>query len=66
MEREIENDLYKAGPVVKQFNFALPVEAGEFRRLLALRCLEELDHKPRIHRSFAEEAGIDYIVEEVE
>lgn len=23
VEREIENDLYKAGPVVKQFNFAL-------------------------------------------
>lgn len=38
----------------------------ELDRLLALRCLEELDHKPRIHRSFAEEAGIDYIVEEVE
>lgn len=66
VEREIENVLYKTGPVVKQFNFALPVEAGEFRRLLALRCLEELDHKPRIRRSFAEEAGIDYIVEEME
>ena len=31
-----------------------------------LRISRELDHKPRIHRSFAEEAGIDYIVEEVE
>lgn len=47
VEREIAESLYKSGPVVKNFAFGLPkMDPRDFRRLLALRCMEEME-KPR-------------------
>lgn len=57
---EIRETCYKPGNMVMTVRKVTePVKAdNDFRRYIARRCMEELDKKRSIHRSFAAEAGI--------
>lgn len=59
---EIRETCYKPGNIVMTVRKVTePVRAdSDFRRYIARRCMEELDKKRSIHRSFAAEAGISH------
>lgn len=60
-QTDVPETLYKTGgEIVKNFRFSLPdIPPEEFRRILAARCLIELQKpKARIYRSYAAEAKI--------
>jgi hypothetical protein len=56
------------GEVIRVRDFTMPegIEPEEFRRLLAMRCMEELQKPRRERKPRPEIEGIDYIVEEQE
>lgn len=53
----------KAGSIRKSYRMELPCPQGEFRRVLALRCYEELKKPVRRYRPNIP-PGVEYIVEE--
>jgi hypothetical protein len=50
---------------VREFTMPAGIDPEEFRRLLAMRCLEELQKPGREQKPRPEIEGIDYIVEEL-
>ncbi len=56
------------GKVIRVRDFSMPpgIDPEQFRKLLAMRCMEELQ-KTKMHRpQFREVEGVDYIIEETE
>lgn len=62
----VEKKYYeRPGRVIRVRNFSVPDWLGpvEFRRLLAMRCMEELQKVSAKRPKFREVEGVDYIVE---
>lgn len=65
--REISNEYYASGGRIMTFKgITFPeIERDELRRIIALRCFEELKKEPYNQPVFQAKEGKDYIIEEV-
>ena len=67
IQRDFSECITKCGEVifpVREFNLPDGIEQKDFRRLLYLRCMEELDKPKRPIPNFAERPGTDYLIDQ--
>ena len=65
----IKETYYKRpGQVIRVRGFTMPpgIEPEDFRRRLAMRCMEELQKQKFTRPTFKEVEGVDYIIEDKE
>ena len=65
IQRDLEKCMTKAGSIRKSYRMGLPCPQGEFRRVLALRCYEELEKPVRRYRPNIP-PGVEWIEENIE